>query len=148
MGIGIFKSIYRAIRYGKQVGKTANNGARAYKRGRKLTGLDKDGNVITTINKYKTAPNTTRTTTKTALPNNGYKISNTTKTTDNFDGSFSLFKDTKYIDEYGIERTVYGKPEFVQINGTKGQGMQVTIDTPVLKNNTTMNMRQTFKAKY
>jgi len=100
------------------------------------------------INKYKTAPNTTHTTTKTALPNNGYKISNTTKTTDNFDGSFSLFKDTKYIDEYGIERTVYGKPEFVQINGTKGQGMQVTIDTPVLKNNTTMNMRQTFNAKY
>lgn len=148
MGIGIFKSIYRAIRYGKQVGKTANNGARAYKRGRKLTGLDKDGNVITTINKYKTAPNTTHTTTKTALPNGGVKISNTRRNTDKFDGSFGVFKDTKYFDEYGIKRTVYEKPEFVHIYGKKGQGMEVTIDTPILQNNTEMNMRQTFNAKY
>ena len=146
MGIGIFKAIYRAVKYGKQVGKTAKNGATAYKRGGKLTGLDKEGNVISSIHKYKTAQNTTHTVTKTNLPNGGVKISDTARTTDNFDGSFDLFKSTKYVDEYGIERTVYGKPEFVQMSGKKGKELKVTIDTPVLQDNTPKNMRKTFDA--
>ena len=141
MGIGIFKSIYRIIKYGKQVGKTANNGARVYKRGGKLTGLDRDGNVISSIHKYKTAQSTTHTVTKTNLPNGWVKISDTARPTNSF-GSLDLFKSTKQVDEYGIERTVYGKPDMVRMSGN-GECFNVTIGTPILVGN-----KQMYKSKH
>ncbi len=54
-GIGkIVKSGYRYIKYGKQVGKTANNGSKVYKRGGTLTGVNKNGEVIGQVKKVKT----------------------------------------------------------------------------------------------
>lgn len=148
MGLGIFKSIYRAIKYGEQVGKTAKNGAKVYYRSGKYTGLDKNGNIISTVRKFKTDPNTTRTITQTPLANGGMKTSTISRTEDKFDRSFSFFKDTKYTDEYGITRTVYDKPEFIQIHGIRSREIHVTTDTPVLINNRPMNSRKSFSVNY
>ena len=148
MGVGIIKTIYRAIKYGRQVGKAANNGAAVYKRGRTITGLNKNGDVISTLNKGKTSPNTTRTFTETNLPGGYVKQSTVARTTDEFDESVHVFKYTVYKDRYGIIQPAYNKPHTIEMSGTKGQGIRVTTDTPVLKNNQAMNMRTTFEAKY
>ena len=141
-------SIINYIKYGKQIGHTANNGAKAFKRSGKITGIDKEGNVISKIHKYKTGPNTTRTITQTPLTNKEIKESTTTRTIDNSNGSFDLFKSTKYLDEYGTEITVYNKPQFVQMSGNKGNKLYITIDTPIMKNGKSMNSRKTFNVKY
>ena len=90
MGWGIvLKSIGRYIRFGKQIGKTAKNGAKVYKRGKTLTGVDKDGNVIRTVKKFKSGEHQVTTVTKTPIPfaSNGRQVVTESRLTQTREGT-------------------------------------------------------------
>ena len=59
---------YRYIRYGKQLGKTAKNGTKVYKRAGKTTAIDNSGNIKRTTQKKRFNKYTSETTAIDYLP--------------------------------------------------------------------------------
>lgn len=64
----VAKAAYCFVRYGKQVGKTAKNGSKVFKRSGILTGVSKDGKLLGQVKMVKTGTNQVTHYTKHPIP--------------------------------------------------------------------------------
>jgi len=118
----IAKSAYRYVRYGKQVGKTAKNGTKVYKRGGTTTGVDANGKVIHQAKTFKKDKYTTETHIHKPLPFDGSKNTRIVKDYENG----TIWSVSKTTDRFGREK------DFRVIQGYRDENNVVNfaIDSP------------------
>lgn len=94
------KSAYRYIRYGKQIGKTAKNGTKVYKRGGTTTGVDANGKVIHRAKTFKKDKYVTQTNIHKPLPFDWSKNIEITRDYENG----TIWSVSRTTDRFGTER--------------------------------------------
>lgn len=106
----LITSVYRYVRYGRQIGKTAANGTKLYGRGKiNRTAIDAHGNVTRTIrNKGYDAASHTQCSQITDYYSNGAKKAEARlNTTYQGDGTISRYMSRSFFDRYGLSNS-YG----------------------------------------
>jgi len=91
------RGIYNYVLYGRQIGKTANNGSKAFKRGARVTGLNANGDVIRTVITKKKGKDIVEILSKTPYGNDRYKQTRVVR--DSHSGV--IYWDKYDVDEYG-----------------------------------------------
>ena len=102
--------LYRYIRYGRQIGKTAVNGTKVYGRGKiNRTAINAEGKVTRTIRNegYDGLSHTQYTKVTDYYPNGAKKAEAKINTSHNGDGSISEYMSKRFFDHYG-EASTYG----------------------------------------
>ena len=118
----IASSVYRYVLYGKQIGNTAANGTKVYKRGKVITGVASDGNVIRKIRTFKSGPNSVTIESFTPIPysSGDYFYSQRIVTQGERDVLTSVFRCRKSAG--GNQESIYGTPWFIEYTKDRKTG--------------------------